>query len=114
MEEIETQAPETPAPEAPKPDAPAGIRAKRPSRAQMRLRNKKRRFRQRKVSRLSIEDQEALNYKDSKMLRTFLTPEGKILPRRITGNSAKQQRALAGAIKRARHLALLPFKSQEN
>jgi small subunit ribosomal protein S18 len=46
------------------------------------------------------------------MLRTFLTERGKIIPRRITGNSAKHQRELTLAIKRARHLALLPFTSQ--
>ena len=93
--------------------APAGIRAKRPSRAQMRLRNRKRRFQQRKVSRLSGDRTDEIDYKDAKLLRTFLTPEGKILPRRITGNTAKQQRALATAIKRARHIALLPFRSLE-
>ncbi len=113
----ETEAPDVPlerrAPSSPPPDAPAGVRAKRPSRAQMRARARRRRMRTRKVSRLSNDPQLEIDYKDLKLLRTFLTPEGKILPRRITGNTAKQQRDLSVAIKRARHLALLPFRSVE-
>jgi small subunit ribosomal protein S18 len=50
-----------------------------------------------------------IDYKDSDMLRRFVTERGKILPRRITGTCAKHQRELAEAIKRARILALLPF-----
>lgn len=54
---------------------------------------------------------EELNYKNSTLLQKFLTPAGNIRPRTKTGLSAKQQRRLAQAIKRARHLALLPFVS---
>ena len=50
-----------------------------------------------------------INYKDADGLRKFLTEGGKILPRRLTGLSAKQQRELTTAIKRARHVGLLPF-----
>jgi small subunit ribosomal protein S18 len=50
-----------------------------------------------------------IDYKDSDVLRRFITERGKILPRRITGTCAKHQRALAVAIKRARIIALLPF-----
>ena len=50
-----------------------------------------------------------INYKDVTKLRRFISERGKILPRRITGNCAKHQRALTVAIKRARHLALLPY-----
>jgi small subunit ribosomal protein S18 len=50
-----------------------------------------------------------IDYKDSDMLRKFVTERGKILPRRITGTCAKHQRVLAAAIKRARIIALLPF-----
>ncbi|MCR4909233.1 MAG: 30S ribosomal protein S18 [Lachnospiraceae bacterium] len=50
-----------------------------------------------------------INYKDVGKLRRFISERGKILPRRITGNCAKHQRALTVAIKRARHLALLPY-----
>jgi small subunit ribosomal protein S18 len=50
-----------------------------------------------------------IDYKDADGLRRFITERGKILPRRITGTCAKHQRALSGAIKRARVIALLPF-----
>lgn len=52
---------------------------------------------------------EVLDYKDSRRLQRFLTERGKILPRRATGLSAKQQRQVARAIKRARQIALLPY-----
>ncbi|MBW7889350.1 MAG: 30S ribosomal protein S18 [Bacteroidetes bacterium] len=50
-----------------------------------------------------------IDYKDEKLLRKFVSEQGKIIPKRITGTSAKYQRQLIRAIKRARHLALLPF-----
>lgn len=50
-----------------------------------------------------------IDYKDSDFLLRFVNEQGKILPRRITGNSAKYQRKMASAIKRARQLALLPY-----
>ena len=50
-----------------------------------------------------------IDYKDADFLLKFVNEQGKILPRRITGTSAKYQRKVAKAIKRARHLALLPF-----
>jgi small subunit ribosomal protein S18 len=50
-----------------------------------------------------------IDYKDAPKLRKFISERGKILPRRITGNCAKHQRTLTVAIKRSRHLALLPF-----
>lgn len=50
-----------------------------------------------------------IDYKNVEMLLRFTTDRGKILPRRITGVSARHQRALTQAIKRARHLALMPF-----
>ncbi len=53
-----------------------------------------------------------IDYKDSKQLQKFLTDQGKIIPRRITGLTAKQHRELVTAIKRARHLAILPFVSE--
>ena len=52
---------------------------------------------------------EKIDYKDTDMLKKFLTEGGKILPRRLTGLTAKQQRQITLAIKRARHLALLPY-----
>ena len=50
-----------------------------------------------------------VDYKDSEFLKKFLNEQGKILPRRLTGTSLKYQRKVATAIKRARHLALLPY-----
>ena len=50
-----------------------------------------------------------IDYKDPEFLKKFLNEQGKILPRRITGTSLKYQRQIAQAVKRARHLALLPY-----
>ena len=50
-----------------------------------------------------------IDYKDPEFLMRFLNDQGKILPRRITGNSLKFQRRLATAVKRARQIALLPY-----
>ncbi len=50
-----------------------------------------------------------IDYKDPEFLKKFLNEQGKILPRRITGTSVKYQRKVATAVKRARHLALLPY-----
>jgi small subunit ribosomal protein S18 len=54
-----------------------------------------------------------INYKDVELLKQFITERGKILPRRITGVSAKQQKLITKAIKRARCIALMPFVSTE-
>ena len=50
-----------------------------------------------------------INYKDVNKLKRYVSERGKILPRRITGNCAKHQRALTVAIKRARHISLMPY-----
>ncbi len=50
-----------------------------------------------------------IDYKDVNKLKRYVSERGKILPRRITGNCAKHQRALTTAIKRARHVALMPY-----
>jgi small subunit ribosomal protein S18 len=50
-----------------------------------------------------------VDYKDTDFLISFLNEQGKILPRRLSGNSLKYQRKVASAIKRARHMALLPY-----
>ena len=55
-----------------------------------------------------------IDYKDPEFLKKFLNEQGKILPRRITGTSLKFQRRIAQAVKRARHLALLPFVGYKN
>ena len=50
-----------------------------------------------------------VDYKDADFLKQFLNEQGKILPRRLTGTSLKYQRKVAKAVKRARHLAILPY-----
>jgi len=53
-----------------------------------------------------------IDYKDSKKLQKFVSDQGKIIPRRITGLSAKQHRELVRAIKRARQIAIMPYISE--
>jgi small subunit ribosomal protein S18 len=53
-----------------------------------------------------------IDYKDVKLLRRFVTDQGKIMPRRVTGTSAKMHRQLVKAIKRARNIALMPFTNE--
>ena len=53
-----------------------------------------------------------ISYKDTAKLKRYVSERGKILPRRITGNCAKHQRALTVAIKRARHVALMPYTAE--
>ncbi len=53
-----------------------------------------------------------IDYKDVKLLRRFVTDQGKIMPRRVTGTSAKMHRRLVKAIKRARNIALMPFTNK--
>ena len=69
----------------------------------------KRFFRRRKVDFFSVNRIDQVDYKDVEMLKQFVGDRGKINPRRHTGLSAKHQRELRRAIKRARNLALLPF-----
>ena len=54
-----------------------------------------------------------IDYKDTKLLRRFVTEQGKIKPRRVTGSSARMHRKLVRAIKRARNIALMPFVNTE-
>jgi len=61
-----------------------------------------------------IKPEEKIDYKDVDLLRKFVTERGKVLPRRITGLTAQQQRDLTSAIKRARILALLPYVNSES
>jgi small subunit ribosomal protein S18 len=57
----------------------------------------------------NIEDIDKINYKDTKLLTNFISDQGKILPRRMTGLNSKQQKRIAKLIKRARIAVLLPF-----
>jgi small subunit ribosomal protein S18 len=66
-------------------------------------------FRRRKTCPFSGANAPKIDYKDAKLLSRFISERGKIVPSRITAVSAKKQRELAAAIKRARFLALLPY-----
>lgn len=65
-----------------------------------------------KVKKVKKVIDEYIDYKDSKQLQKFISDQGKIIPRRITGLSAKQHRELVRAIKRARQIAVLPYVSE--
>jgi small subunit ribosomal protein S18 len=66
-------------------------------------------FRRKKVDRICLEKIDYIDYKDVKLLSQFLTERGKIIPRRISGLNAQNQRRITEAIKIARVMALLPF-----
>lgn len=66
-------------------------------------------FRRRKFCRFAAEGVKEIDYKDLNLLKQYVSESGKIVPSRITGTSAKYQRQLADAVKRARYLALLPY-----
>ena len=66
-------------------------------------------FRRKKASPFAHADAPQIDYKDVKLLQRFVSERGKIVPRRITAVTAKEQRQLAKAVKRARELALLPY-----
>ena len=66
-------------------------------------------FRRRKGCPFAAKDAPKIDYKDVRLLQGFVSERGKIVPSRITAVSAKKQRELASAIKRARHLGLLPY-----
>jgi small subunit ribosomal protein S18 len=68
-----------------------------------------RQFRRKKFCRFTAEGIKEIDYKDLELLKQYITETGKIVPSRITGTSARYQRQLALAIKRARYLALLPY-----
>jgi small subunit ribosomal protein S18 len=65
-----------------------------------------------KFCQFCVDKNSIIDYKQADMLRRYVTEDGKIRPRRQTGTCAKHQRDLAQAIKRARHIALLPFTSE--
>lgn len=65
--------------------------------------------RRKKVCVYCADKSAVIDYKDVNKLKKYVSERGKILPRRITGNCAKHQRALTVAVKRARHVALMPY-----
>jgi small subunit ribosomal protein S18 len=70
---------------------------------------KKRSLGRRKVCKFCADEALKIDYKDSGLLKYFITDRGKLVPRRISGNCAKHQRAIATAVNRARMIALIPF-----
>ena len=73
--------------------------------------DRQRRNRRKKVCNFCVDKVETIDYKDVARLRRFISERAKILPRRVTGTCARHQRELTVAIKRARHIALLPYVS---
>lgn len=69
-------------------------------------------MRRRKVCRFCENKIDHVNYKDERLLRRFTNERGKLIPRRVSGNCALHQRKLTTAVKRARVLAILAFKSE--
>ena len=69
-------------------------------------------FRRRKVCRFCTEKIDDINYKNTSLIGQFISAQGKILPRRLTGTCSRHQRKLTVAIKRARNIAMLPFATR--
>jgi small subunit ribosomal protein S18 len=69
--------------------------------------------RRRKACRFCVDGEDFIDYKDDRKLSRYITDRGKIVPRRISGTCARHQRQLTRAIKRARHVGLLPFASEQ-
>ncbi|HEY5095253.1 MAG TPA: 30S ribosomal protein S18 [Candidatus Eremiobacteraceae bacterium] len=80
-----------------------------PPKPKLKKRAAKDRKPKRKVCSFCVEKIDDLDYKDAPRLRKYVSERGKILPRRISGNCARHQRALTDAVKRARVIALMPF-----
>lgn len=72
-----------------------------------------RQFRRRKFCRFTAEGVKEIDYKDVNLLKEYIGESGKIVPSRITGTTARYQRQLATAVKRARFLALLPYTDNQ-
>lgn len=97
----------------PRRDEPQSVKARLRAKARKKARKQRKKgFLRRKVCRFCADSSLKIDYRDPKSLRLFITETGKMIPRRISGNCARHQRPLAIAIKRARHLALLPTSSQ--
>jgi small subunit ribosomal protein S18 len=96
---------ERPAPQGDRPSGPGGDRPQgdRPARPPRRYGAR------RKVCRFCVEKMQGVDYKDVGRLRMYISERGKIEPRRKTGTCLKHQRLVATAVKRARHVALLPY-----
>lgn len=91
--------------------AKISAKAKAKVRAKKAKRKKKKKIQRPKICRLTVDRVVYIDYKDVAMLKHYITERGKIIPRRITGASAKHQRMLTHAIKLARQIALLPYSA---
>jgi small subunit ribosomal protein S18 len=87
---------------------PRSNQGQRPNRPGVQ-RPRRRFFARKKVCRFCADSKVKINYKNTDLLRIYLSERGKIVPRRISGNCAKHQREVTRAIKRSRNLALLPY-----
>ena len=83
--------------------------SQRPTGGDKAVATRKQYFRRKKVCRFCVEKIDDINYKDVRLLSSFVAERGKIVPRRISGVCAPHQRRLNDAIKKARNIALLPF-----
>jgi len=81
-------------------------------RGERKFSGRKGRNKRRKVCYFTVNKIKYIDYKDTDTLRKFISERGKILPRRVTGTSAKYQRMLTTAIKRSRQIALLPYTTE--
>ena len=106
-EAVETAAETTAENAAPAAEAAANTRSERPARPQ----NKNGNRRRKKVCAFCADKIDYIDYKDTTRLRKYVSERAKILPRRVSGTCAKHQRQLTLAIKRARHVALMPYIS---
>ena len=66
----------------------------------------------RKVCQFCKDKEKVLDYKDVEQVKNFISDAGKILPRRVTGTCAKHQRDVTTAVKRARHIAIIPYEDK--
>jgi small subunit ribosomal protein S18 len=89
-----------------------GDRGDRGDRGERKFGRGKRSGKRRKVCYFTANKINHIDYKDIDLLRKFISERGKILPRRVTGTSAKYQRALTIAIKRSRQMALIPYSTE--
>ena len=87
--------------------------SQRPTGGDKAIATRKQYFRRKKVCRFCVEKIDDINYKDVRMLLSFISERGKITPRRISGVCAPHQRRLSEAIKQARNIALVPFASAQ-
>ena len=83
--------------------------SQRPTGGDKAMATKKQYFRRKKVCRFCVEKIDDINYKDVRLLSSFISERGKITPRRISGVCAPHQRRLSESIKQARNIALIPF-----